>query len=418
MLRGIHKASSNWLGRAVMGVVLGLIGSASGSGASATFSAASAPSTVAKVGGTEIPIETVPPALPGPAAAAQPPVRTGRSRPTRRARSASTGRCSSDIDRRDRARRAGPQAAARRQRRRDRARRSPTSRSFKGSTGQFDRSRFEQLHPQHAASPKARYRRRAAAHHAAPAARSARSAATRRCRRPRSRRSTASRTRSAASNTSSLGAAQAGDIADPDARGARQVFRGAQGRCSARRNTASSRSLSLTPEDLAARIEVSDEDLKDAYDDRRARYGTPERRHLAADRVSRTSKRPRPPSDKLAQGTTFEALAAERGLKDTDIDLGTVAKAAIVDRDVADAAFALKAGEVSAPVQGRFGIAIVKVDAIEAGKVRPFEEVAAEIKRDIAERARQERDDQRPGQDRGRARRRRDAGRGRARSSG
>jgi len=27
MLRGIHKASSNWIGRAVMGVVLGLIAS-------------------------------------------------------------------------------------------------------------------------------------------------------------------------------------------------------------------------------------------------------------------------------------------------------------------------------------------------------------------------------------------------------
>ena len=96
-------------------------------------------------------------------------------------------------------------------------------------------------------------------------------------------------------------------------------------------------------------------------------------------------------ADKLAQGTTFEALAAERGLKDSDIDLGTVAKTAVVDRDVADTAFALKAGEVSAPVQGRFGIAIVKVDAIEAGTTRPFEEVAAELKRDMQhERAKNE----------------------------
>ena len=63
----------------------------------------------------------------------------------------------------------------------------------------------------------------------------------------------------------------------------------------------------------------------------------------------------------------------------------------MVDRAVADAAFALKAGEVSAPVEGRFGIAIVKVDAIEAGQTRPFEEVAAELKRDIAnERAKNE----------------------------
>ena len=57
MLRGLRKASSNWLGRAVMGVVLGLIASASASGASATFSAASASRRVAKVGGTEIRVE-------------------------------------------------------------------------------------------------------------------------------------------------------------------------------------------------------------------------------------------------------------------------------------------------------------------------------------------------------------------------
>ena len=106
---------------------------------------------------------------------------------------------------------------------------------------------------------------------------------------------------------------------------------------------------------------------------------------------SRTWRRPRPRPTSSPRGTTFEALAAERGLKDSDIDLGTVAKSAVVDRDVADAAFALKSGEVSAPVQGRFGIAIVKVDAIEAGKTRPFEEVAAELKRDMQnERAKNE----------------------------
>ena len=124
--------------------------------------------------------------------------------------------------------------------------------------------------------------------------------------------------------------------------------------------------------------------------DRRARYETPERRHLKQI-VFPNMEEAKAAADKLAQGTTFEALATERGLKDTDIDLGTVAKTAVVDRDVADAAFALKSGEVSAPVQGRFGIAIVKVDAIEAGQTRPFEEVAAELKRDMQnERAKNE----------------------------
>ena len=70
-------------------------------------------------------------------------------------------------------------------------------------------------------------------------------------------------------------------------------------------------------------------------------------------------------SEKLAAGTTFEDLAKERGLKDTDIDLGTVTKTAVVDREVGNAAFALKDGEVSKPIEGRFGIAIVKVAGVE-----------------------------------------------------
>jgi peptidyl-prolyl cis-trans isomerase D len=146
----------------------------------------------------------------------------------------------------------------------------------------------------------------------------------------------------------------------------------------------------LTPADLASTIEISDADLKKAYADRKARYETPERRHLKQI-VFPNMDEAKAASDKLAQGTSFEALAGERNLKDSDIDLGTVAKSAVVDRDVADAAFALKAGEVSAPVQGRFGIAIVKVDAVEAAKTQPFEEISADLKKDVAtDRARNE----------------------------
>jgi peptidyl-prolyl cis-trans isomerase D len=186
-----------------------------------------------------------------------------------------------------------------------------------------------------------------------------------------------------------LGPAQAGEVADPtpevltryfDER--KVLFRSPE----FRKITL----VTLTPENLAAQIEVSDDDLKKAYADRRSRYQTPERRHLQQI-VFPNMDEAKAAADKLTQGTTFAALAAERGLKDSDIDLGTVAKPALVDRDVADAAFALKAGETSAPVQGRFGIAIVRVESIEPGTTKPFEEVAAELKRDLQnERARNE----------------------------
>ena len=63
----------------------------------------------------------------------------------------------------------------------------------------------------------------------------------------------------------------------------------------------------------------------------------------------------------------------------------------MIDSAVADAAFALKEGETSAPIKGMFGTMLVHVVKIEPENVKPFEEVAAEIKQTIAtDRARSE----------------------------
>ena len=62
-----------------------------------------------------------------------------------------------------------------------------------------------------------------------------------------------------------------------------------------------------------------------------------------------------------------------------------VAKTDIIDPAVADAAFALKPGEVSAPVKGRFGTVLLEIGKTEPGTQKTYEEVAAQIKREIAE---------------------------------
>jgi peptidyl-prolyl cis-trans isomerase D len=141
--------------------------------------------------------------------------------------------------------------------------------------------------------------------------------------------------------------------------------------------------LSVTPADVASTLEVSDADARRYYEERRSRFGTPEKRQVQQI-VFPSEEAAKNGADKLAGGVSFEALAAELGKKPADIDLGLVAKSDLIDRAVADAAFALPEGGVSAPVKGRFGTTFVHVVKIEPEKMRPFEEVEGEIRHDLA----------------------------------
>jgi peptidyl-prolyl cis-trans isomerase D len=141
--------------------------------------------------------------------------------------------------------------------------------------------------------------------------------------------------------------------------------------------------VSLIPSEQAHWIEISDADLKRAYEERRARYTTPERRHLLQIDFP-NPEAAQAAAERIAKGTSFAEIAKELGKSEKDIDLGMVPKAAVIDRAVADAAFALKEGEVSAPVKGRFGTVLVQVLKIEPEQVRSFEQVAGELKQELA----------------------------------
>jgi peptidyl-prolyl cis-trans isomerase D len=141
--------------------------------------------------------------------------------------------------------------------------------------------------------------------------------------------------------------------------------------------------LSLIPSDQATWIEVSDDDIKTEYEAHRDSFGTPERRQLQ--QIPYPSvEAAQGDADRIAKGTSFADVAKQRGVADKDLDLGTLAKAGIIDRTVADAAFALKEGETSAPVNGRFGVSLVHVVKIEPEQISPLAEVAPQIKKSIA----------------------------------
>jgi peptidyl-prolyl cis-trans isomerase D len=144
----------------------------------------------------------------------------------------------------------------------------------------------------------------------------------------------------------------------------------------------------ITPEEIAKWSTVSDEDAKKFFEERKDKFGTPERRQISQI-VFPNGEDAQAARSRIAAGTSFEDIAKERGLTPADIELGMIARSDIIDPNVADAAFALPSGEISQPAQGRFGFALVKVGKIEPGVEANYDSVAPAIKRDIAvERAR------------------------------
>jgi peptidyl-prolyl cis-trans isomerase D len=142
--------------------------------------------------------------------------------------------------------------------------------------------------------------------------------------------------------------------------------------------------LSLSPTDIAKPDTVSDAEAKKYYEQHKAQYGTPEKRELRQI-VYPNAEEAKAARERVAKGASFDDLVKDRGLKASDTDVGMVAKAAVIDPAIADAAFALKPSEISAPVAGRFGTVLLQVGKIEPGTQKSFEDVAAQIKRAIAE---------------------------------
>ncbi|MGE0563865.1 MAG: peptidyl-prolyl cis-trans isomerase [Pseudolabrys sp.] len=184
-------------------------------------------------------------------------------------------------------------------------------------------------------------------------------------------------------DTITLGPAQAGEIAAPSPEALTKFYEDRKILFRAP-ETRKVTLLSLTPADVARWETVSDADARKYYEANKDDYGTPERRQLRQI-VFPKKEDATAAYDRIKGGLSFADLAKERALKDTDTDLGFVTKKNVIDPAVADAAFALKVDEVSAPVQGRFGQVLVQVTKIEPAEQKTYESVAESIKRRLAE---------------------------------
>jgi peptidyl-prolyl cis-trans isomerase D len=144
----------------------------------------------------------------------------------------------------------------------------------------------------------------------------------------------------------------------------------------------------INPEEIGKWTEVSDEDARKIFEQNRERLGTPEKREVQQ-MVFPNEAEAQAARARITSGTSFDDVAKERNLNPADVDLGVIAKSAIIDPAIADAAFALPSGEVSQPIKGQFGVALVKIGKIEPGVTPTYESVAAQVKKELAtERAR------------------------------
>ena len=378
MLRGIRKASANWLGRTVMGVVMGLLALSFAIWGINDIFRGFGRSTVAKIGGIEIPIEEFRhvyndrmqqlsrqvgrPVTPEQANA------IGLDRQVLSEMVAEAG-----LDQRARQMHLGiPDSEI--------VQRISADPAFKSPTGSFDRLRFEQL----IRSAGYTEQRFIAEQRRVMLRREIINSLTSALPAPKAWLSAINQFQSEERSIAylRLGPAQAGDIPQPTADELNKYFEARKILFRAPEYRKIS-TLQVTPLELGKWMDISEADIKAAYEEHHTRYVTPERRHVEQI-VFQKAEDADAAEARLKEGLTFAALAAERGLKDQDIDLGTVPKSEIVDPAVADAAFSLKEGEVSAPIKGRFGTVIVTATKIEPEQTKSLADVTAQIRNDIA----------------------------------
>jgi peptidyl-prolyl cis-trans isomerase D len=154
------------------------------------------------------------------------------------------------------------------------------------------------------------------------------------------------------------------------------------------------RYLRVNPDAYAGKITLTEPEIHDYYDANIERFVIPktvEARHilvrLPADAAAEAIEKARVKIEDILKmvrdGKDFAALAQQysedEGTKSQGGALGAFPKAAMI-QPFADAAFALQAGQVSDPVRTPFGLHLIKVEKVNEGRTRSFEEAQAEIR--------------------------------------
>jgi peptidyl-prolyl cis-trans isomerase D len=140
---------------------------------------------------------------------------------------------------------------------------------------------------------------------------------------------------------------------------------------------------SLTPSDLAAKIQISEEKLKSAYDQRQDEFVLPERRDVQQI-LAPSEQKAKSVEAALAEGKDWAEVARTIASQDPQtIDLGLL-KREELPQQLADVAFGLPLNQPSQPIKSPLGWHVLRVVRIAAPTTQSFNEAKAKLQADLA----------------------------------
>jgi len=141
--------------------------------------------------------------------------------------------------------------------------------------------------------------------------------------------------------------------------------------------------LTLQAEDLSKPQEVTDEEIRADYERRKPNLRSPEQRRVQQ-LVLKDQAEAESIKQKLAEGTSFEAVVEELGRTIADIELGMFTRNELPDDKVAEAAFAAELNKPTDIIEGAFGPVILRISEIRQERTTGLDEVRDQIRNDIA----------------------------------
>jgi peptidyl-prolyl cis-trans isomerase D len=140
---------------------------------------------------------------------------------------------------------------------------------------------------------------------------------------------------------------------------------------------------SLTPSDLAQKIEIPEAKLKSAYDQRQDEFVLPERRDVQQI-LAPSEDKAKAAEAALAAGKDWAEIARTIAGQDPQtIDLGLMKREELPEQ-LADAAFGLTLDKPSQPIKSALGWHILRVVKIVPPTTQSFDEVRAKLQADLA----------------------------------